>query len=292
MSNIRVTYTILQPVTVGLSSIRLSFAFAQSVIDGYSAIRLSNILVEPLIDGYSKVRANYQIVQALFPHFEEPPMPTTPFPGFGNSATNPAVPAALDPFDSPLPGLSIEVIKRPMFSTKINESSAGNEIRTSFMDWPRWEFELSYEFLEDRTGAESSLKTIMGFFVDQQGSFGSWLFKDPDDYLVANGLMGVADGVTTEFYFRRYLGTRGEPVGQVDQSNDIEVYLDGVLVNSADYTVYQNRIVFVTAPVSGDVTANFQFFYVCRFLEDQMEFDKFADKLWSLQTCEFKSILT
>lgn len=292
MSNIRVTYSILQPVNAGYSSVRLSFAFAEGLIDGYSAIRLNNILVEPLIDGYSKVRANYQIIQALFPHFEEPPMPTTPFPGFGNSTSNPSIPAALDPFNSPLPGLSIEVIKRPMFNTKIDESSAGNEIRTSYTDWPRWEFELSYEFLEDRSGAESSLKTIMGFFVDQQGSFGSWLFKDPDDYIVTGGVMGVADGVTTEFYFRRYLGVRGEPVGQVDQANDINVYVDGVLVDPADYTIYQNRIVFVTAPLSGDVTADFQFFYVCRFLENQMEFDKFADKLWALQTCEFKSILT
>lgn len=291
-------------------------------------------------------------------------IPTTPFPGFGNSALNPAIPAALDPFKSKLPGLSIEVMKRPKFNTKSNIASSGNEVRTSYTEWPRWTFELSYEFLEDRTGAESSLKTIMGFFTDQQGSFGSWLFKDPDDYLVQNGEMGEADGVTTRFYFRRYLGQRGEPVGTVDTSNTITVFrsfgepatipasgpftitvanaasfvedlgVEGTggpftkvtgspssgqysvdeetgiytfnggnasapvtityrySVDPADYTLEHNYVVFDSAPASGTISASFQFFYVCRFLEDEMDFEKFADKLWSLQTCEFMSILT
>lgn len=291
-------------------------------------------------------------------------IPTTAFPGFGNSALNPSIPAALDPFKSKLPGLSIEVMKRPKFNTKSDIASSGNEVRTSYTEWPRWTFELSYEFLEDRTGAESSLKTIMGFFTDQQGSFGSWLFKDPDDYLVQNGEMGTADGVTTRFYFRRYLGQRGEPVGTVDTANTITVFRsfeeNGTIPNSgpftitvanaasfeedlgvegpggaftkvtgapasgqysvdettgvytfnagnanvpvtityrysvdpADYTLEHNYVVFLSAPASGTISASFQFFYVCRFLEDEMDFEKFADKLWSLQTCEFMSILT
>lgn len=334
--------------------------FAEPLVGGFSAPRVSSILVEPLIDGYSRPRLSNIGIQALFPAVEEPVIPTTPFPGFGNSTSNPAIPAALDPFNTKLPGLSIEVMKRPNFNTKIDVSSSGNEVRTSYTEWPRWTFELSYEFLEDRTGAESSLKTIMGFFTDQQGSFGSWLFKDPDDYAVSNGEMGEADGVTTRFYFRRYLGQRGEPVGTVDQANAITVFrtytendtvpasgpftitvanastfvedlgvagytrvtgspdsgqysvdeLTGVYtfnggqandsveityrysVDPLDYTLGHNYIVFDSAPLSGTISASFQFFYVCRFLEDEMDFEKFADKLWSLQTCEFRSILT
>lgn len=290
-------------------------------------------------------------------------IPTIPFPGFGNSSINPILPAALDPFNTKLPGLSIEVMKRPNFNTKIDVASSGNEVRTSYTNWPRWNFELSYEFLEDRTGAESSLKTIMGFFTDQQGSFGSWLFKDPDDYLVTNGEMGAADGTTTRFYFRRYLGVRGEPVGTIDGANTVTVFRSfgqsvtipavgpftitvsnaatfvedlgvegtspftrvtgapalnqysvnlttGVYtfnsgnasnpitityrysINPADYDLEHNYLVFDSAPASGTISASFQFYYVCRFMEDEMDFEKFADKLWSLQTCEFRSILT
>lgn len=291
-------------------------------------------------------------------------IPTTPFPGFGNSSINPAIPAALDPFNTKLPGLSIQVNKTPTFNTKVDVASTGNEVRTSYTEWPRWNFELSYEFLEDRTGAQSSLKTIMGFFTDCQGSFQAWLFKDPDDYAVQNGLMGEADGVTTRFYFRRYLGQRGEPVGTVDAVNSIVVFrtleeagaipgvgpyeitvanaaafvedlgvvgvggpltrvtsapavdeysvdeLTGVYtfnaanasdpvdityrytIDPAAYTLEHNYIVFLSAPLSGTISASFQFYYVCRFMEDEMDFEKFADKLWSLQTCEFRSILT
>lgn len=293
MSNIRLTYTILQPVTAGQPSVRVSFMLAETLIDGYSDVRSSFFLAESLVDGYSVVRSNLFYVQALTPVQEVPEMVTLTFPGFGNSASNPSIPAALDPFNTPLPGLSIEVIKRPVFNSRIDEASSGREIRTSYTEWPRWEFELSYEFLEDKSGADSSLKTILGFFVDCQGSFVPWRFKDPDDYAVQNGMMGVADGVTTQFYFRRYIGIRGEPVGQVDTANTITVYVDGVEVPDTEYTIEANYIVFNTAPLDGlIVSADFQFYYVCRFLENQMEFQKFAEKLWDLQTCEFKSILT
>lgn len=361
MSEVRVPSVLVNSLAEGVSSVRVPSMFVAPLVGGFSSVRVPNMFVEPLVDGYSSVRLSLVGVQALFPVTEVPPVPTVAFPGFGNSASNPSIPAALDPFNSKLPGLSIEVRKVPLFNTKVHESSSLNETRTSYSEWPRWGFELSYEFLEDRTGAESSLKTIMGFFTDMQGSFMTWLFKDPDDYLVENGFMGEADAVTTRFYFRRYLGVRGEPVGVVDQANTIAVYRSieeprtvpstpgpytitvtnaaafeqdlGVLgftrvsgapdedqysvnentgvytfnaANGGDvvtisyryaldpslYTVETNYIVFDSAPVDGSISADFQFFYVCRFLEDQMEFDKFADKLWSLQTCEFKSVLT
>lgn len=292
MSEIRLSYSVNQPLTGGYSSIRLSLTFAQPLADGYSSIRLSNLVPQPLTDGYSKIRASLIMCQALFPVAEELPVSTTPFPGFGNSTTDPSIPSAKDPFNSPLPGLTFSVHKRPNFKTKIVEAASGNEVRNAMMQYPRWEFELSYEFLEDSSGAESSLKTIMGFFLARQGSFDSWLFKDPDDYLVTGGYCGEADGVTTEFPFCRTMGEFHEKVGQVDTANTINVYVDGVLVDPADYTVtLPNLIVFDSAPASGDVTADFQFFFACRFLEDSADFEKFMDKLWTYQQCEFRSII-
>ena len=214
------------------------------------------------------------------------------FPGHGNSTRQPWVPAAKDPFDTPLPGLSVEVMKKPMFLGNEYQSANGMEIRVSYSEWPRWEFELSYEFLEDKSGAQSSLKSIIGFFVDVQGSFLPWLFKDPDDYLVTAGVLGEADGVSDTFYFRRYLGRRGEPVGMVDTDNNVTLFLDGVLIDPSDYTVIKNKAVFDTPPSSGVITGDFQFFFVCRFLENEMEFEKFADSWWNLQTCSFKSVIT
>lgn len=293
MSEVRLSWTVTKPLTGGYSNVRVSVIFVEPLLDGYPNVRLSTVFVEPLLDGYPNVRMSEIGAQVLFPATEEPPMPTISFPGFGNSEANPAVPAGADPASTPLPGLAFSVHKKPIFNTKIDEAASGRENRTSYTEYPRWEFELEYEFLKDPKEGESSLKTIMGFYTDMQGPFTSWLFKDPDDYLCEGAALGTGDGVTTEFYFRRYFGSRGEPVGQIDTDNDINVYSDGVLVDPADYTLYQNRVVFDSAPAGGEVlTADFQFFYVCRFLDDDMDFEKFMDQLWSLRSCSFKSILT
>jgi hypothetical protein len=46
-------------------------------------------------------------------------------------------------------------------------------------------------------------------------------------------------------------------------------------------------------PASGlAITADFDFWYVCRFAEDKAEFNKFADKLWDLQKLDFKSVIS
>ena len=92
------------------------------------------------------------------------------------------------------------------------------------MQYPRWDFELTYEFLEDRSGANSSLKSIIGFYLQRQGSFDSFLFKDPDDYLVTNGTIATADGVTVQFPFVRNMGGFIEKVGQVDNVSPLTIY--------------------------------------------------------------------
>lgn len=368
MPEIRIGYSLLQPVTAGYSSIRISFNFNQSLIDGYSLIRDSFQMNQPLIDGYSVIRNNFQMVQALYPVLPEPPMSELPFPGFGNSPSDPTKPAALDPFNSALPGLAFSVHKKPMFKTNIKEAASGNEVRNALMQYPRWDFELTYDFLEDRTGAESSLKTIMGFFMQMQGAFDTFLFKDPDDYLVVNTTCGVGDGVTTEFPLLRSLGGFYELVGQVDTDNpvvvnvsttdsttvpsspgpytitvtqaatfinDLGVVKDGTtpmtkvtgtpttgqysvdettgvytfaaadtgdsvvisyqysLADGVGYTVtLPNHVVFDSAPADETiVSASFQFFFACRFVDDQMDFEKFMDKLWNLQQCNFRSVI-
>lgn len=282
------------------------------------------------------------------------------FPGFGNSASDPSVPAAANPASSSLPGLSFSVRKKPMFSTRVSTAVSAREVRNAMQDMPVWEFDWEYEFLEDKSGAESSLKMIMGFFLSMRGRATAFLIKDPDDYLAVSGTLGLGDGVTTQYYFRRDMGAFAEIVGQVDTDNDVSVSLDvaeahtsattvtvdhaatflldqGVTVNDvtfvkvagppgpgeysvnigtgqysfhatdtsgdavvsyrygvdpADYTVTMpNKLVFDSAPPVGVVRASFQFFFVCRFREDDQEYEKFMNQLWSLQSCNFRSII-
>jgi uncharacterized protein (TIGR02217 family) len=292
-TNLRANYAMAEIATEGNSKSRVDYAFAQPLAEGYSKIRADYVLGQPLCEGYSHIRVCCSFAQALFPVGPEAYMSTTPFPGFGNSTTNPAIPAGKDPFNSALPGLTFDISKRPAFKTRISESPSGMEVRNSLTEYPRWDFELNYEFLEDRTGANSSLKTIMGFFLQMRGSYDSWLFKDPDDYQATDVLIGTGDAATLEFPFVRNMGGFYERIGQVDTVNTVNIYANGVLVNPADYTITMpNRLIFDVAPAAGVIiTGSYQYYFVCRFIEDQMDFEKFADKLWSLQQVEFRSII-
>lgn len=385
-SDTREALAVSQPLTPGVPDVRETLAVAEPLSgsadygDFLPRIRETLAVNEPLteaanyVDGLPRVRECLCVLEPLHPVPPELPMSTTPFPGFGNSISNPAIPAALDPFNSPLPGLAFSVHKKPMFNTRISESASGHEITNQLMQYPKWEFNLTYEFLEDRSGANSSLKTIVGFFCERAGRFDSFLFKDPDDYEQVRGWCGDSDGTITQFPFCRTFGGFVEKVGQVDTDNTINVYTDlneahtlpanpggtpvvqtvavnfppsggfgftadlgvtrnGVamtavpgppttatqysfdpltgiysfwstngapsaalvisytnFVDPADYTVTMpNLIVFDTAPTAGAVYADFQFFFACRFLEDQQDYEKFCDKLWNLQECDFRS---
>ena len=69
------------------------------------------------------------------------------------------------------------------------------------------------------------------------------------------------------------------------------IYDNGTIVNpgSASLTL-PNQIVFVSAPVGGHViTADFDYYFQCRFDDDKMELSEFAKQLYELQKLNFSS---
>lgn len=369
--NVNVTFNFTGVLMDGYANVRHNYFSTQPLVEGYPYVRHNYFSTQPLIEGFPTVRSCWLICQVLFPDPPERPVSNENFPGFGNNEANPTIPAAADPFNSALPGLTYSVHKKPLFKTTIKEAANGNEVRNSLTDIPRWDFEFNYEFLSDqpRATGDSSLKTIMGFFLQRRGSYDTFLVKDPDDYLVQGGLLGVGDATTTEFTLSRNLGGFVEPVGQVDQSNTLNVYLDGpvtrTIPSEAPYTItppgatgyisttsvryvsngvaltrvatpaevlsqdqyavvngvytfhvnrqgvsviidykylvppsmytvlLPNAIQFVSAPTATtEVTADFQFYFRCRFAEDQQDYEKFYDQLWTLQTCALRSVIS
>jgi hypothetical protein len=113
-----------------------------------------------------------------------------------------------------LKGLMYDIVKRPRFSTKKDESVGGQETRTPFYAFPKWEYELAFDYLPDNATQTSDLKTLMNFFLARHGSYDTFLFHDPDDYQVVDGAIGTGDGTTNEFTLTRLAGLQ-EPVGQV-----------------------------------------------------------------------------
>lgn len=195
-----------------------------------------------------------------------------------------------------LPGLAWSRHKKPGFSTRVASHVSGREVRVALMSYPLYEFESVYAGLASApTGAfaglgASSLQSLMGFFLQLQGQFGTFLYTDPDDNTVAGQGIATGDGSTQSFIMGRALGGFYEPVGWV--TNVTNVYLNGVAQAPDTWAVSApNSIGFNTAPGAGVViAADFSYAFECRFLDDQMDFEEFMSSLWKLDSMKFRSV--
>ena len=134
----------------------------------------------------------------------------------------------------------------------------------------------------------NTLQTLMGFYLARGGARGTFLFIDPDFNSMTGQGIGAGDGTTVVFSFVRTFGGQVEPVGWVTAV--AAVYLAGAPVTSG-WTVSGNAITFATPPASGVVvSADFSYGFVCRFLEDTIDFEEFMDNLWQLKSLKFRQV--
>lgn len=188
---------------------------------------------------------------------------------------------------SNLPGLSWSVIQTPQFNTGIQRSVSGRELRTSYMRYPLWTIQLTYDLLRDGN-AYGELQTIMGFFLDRQGSFDSFFYSNPNDNTASSVILGLGDGANTNFQLSRNIGAGGfvfnEPVNNVVVSN---ISANGAV--QSNYTVSNTGMVtFNSAPSANAViTWNGTYYYKVRFTDDSADFDNFMHGLWQLKKLSF-----
>jgi uncharacterized protein (TIGR02217 family) len=198
-----------------------------------------------------------------------------------------------------LPGLTWSVTKAPKFATRTQTSISGRELRVADQAYPIWIWTLQYSFLRDerdmRFGAAlgngyDELRTLMGFYAKQQGSFNTFLYDDPTDNLIANESIGISDGSSTQYQLIRSLTPTSfsEPITQ--PANIAGIYANGVAI---PYSLGANGVVTVnTAPPAGtNVTATFSYYWPVRFTEDTAEFENFMYQLWALKKLSFQSVL-
>jgi hypothetical protein len=195
-----------------------------------------------------------------------------------------------------LAGLSWSRHKKPGFSTRVASHVSGREVRVALMSYPLYEFETVYSGLASSATAAfaglgaSSLQSLMGFFLQLQGQFATFLYADPDDNTVTGQAFATGDGSTTSFTMMRSLGGFLEPVGWVTAVAN--VYLNGAVQSSSSYSLTTpNALVFTSAPASSaTVSADFSYAFNCRFLDDQMDFEEFMASLWRLESMKFRSV--
>jgi len=147
-----------------------------------------------------------------------------------------------------LPGLTFTSLKAPGFKTLNEEGSNGYEVRLPQYANPIWKWTLIFDFLHDffwgTFTTVSELRTLMGFFNDQYGSAGAFLYIDPDDNYVGPALVSaapnaplaqlalVSDGAGNYYspVQRTLDGVGSEDI--TDLNGAIVVYLDGTLATA------------------------------------------------------------
>ena len=85
-------------------------------------------------------------------------------------------------------GIDVAVKRSEIYSTLIQAGATGKEQRASFQSTPRYQFELTFNFLR-QTGYSTNtvsdeLATLQAFFESVLGQFGTFTFTDPVDSTV------------------------------------------------------------------------------------------------------------
>lgn len=197
-----------------------------------------------------------------------------------------------------LPGLAWSAVKTPTFQTRIQRAASGRELRALDYPYPLWQFVLVYDFLRDNPAAGyDELRTLIGFFMLCHGAFGTFLFEDPSDYQATGQQIGVGDASATVFQLRRAMGTAlpgGGFIEPIVAPNVIRtIYLNGITQNPSTYGVDPDTglVTFETAPGDGlIVTADFTYYFRCRFIDDRYDFENFMHRLWQLKKLTFISV--
>lgn len=199
-----------------------------------------------------------------------------------------------------LPGLAWSVTKAPTFQTRIQRAVSGRELRAFDYPYPLWQFSLVFNFLRDNPSAGfDELRTLLGFFLSCQGAYGTFLFQDPSDYQVAGQPIGIGNSSAANFQLQRSMGTAlpgggfTEPI--VAPNVVSAIYFDGITQNPAGYSVDPDTgiVSFVMPPATGlAITADFSYWFRCRFIDDSYDFENFMYRLWQLKKLTFISVRT
>jgi uncharacterized protein (TIGR02217 family) len=191
---------------------------------------------------------------------------------------------AMQGFDDVAFPLSIgrEASVSPAFSTQIVESPSGHERRSA--DWAdaRMTFDAG-----PGARSEADIATLIAFFRARRGAARGFRFTDPfDDRSCALGqapspvdqVLGVGDGVRTEFQLRRWYGVGAEAQDRRvtrPVPGTIRVAIDGVEQVDGWSHAGLGIVSFDVAPDEGAVlTAGFRFDVPVRFAEDRIEINR------------------
>ena len=190
-----------------------------------------------------------------------------------------------------------------IMDTTIGTTKSLREVRIPQQTYPLWDIEIPLPEMLDQTlnatpytpfAGYQQFQEALGLFLQMYGQTGVFAFTCPWDYSRSNQAIGTGDGYNKTFtIFRTWSsGTTASaaPIGAVNTMTS--VYLNGTAQSPSSYTVNRDSISFVSAPGSGvAITATFSFYYLCRFVEDEQNFEQFFYNRWTVPGLKFQAVI-
>jgi uncharacterized protein (TIGR02217 family) len=185
------------------------------------------------------------------------------------------------------------VKRTPIWSTLKQKSISGQETRLQMWSYPQWRYELTYDFLRS-DAAILEWQQVLGLYNKVGGAAQVFQFYDDADGAVSGQPFGVGDGVTTSFQLVRALGGFAEPVF-APVTTSVVTSLGGTLTTlsaGAGYTLGPTgAVIFASAPAAGtSLVWTGTFNWLCRFDNDEMEFQRDLSNVWSLKSAVFTTV--
>lgn len=196
-----------------------------------------------------------------------------------------------------------------VMDTTIGTTKSLREMRVPQQQYPLWDIEILFEELRDQTQNQTPFAPFTGFqqymqlvqnWLMMYGQTNVFGFDCPWDDSRSNQFIGTGDGSNYVFQIYRTWGTGANantaPVGLVNAVTQVQV--NGVTVNSAHYKIIRDKLYFVDAlgfvyppPAGQNVTMTFSYYYLCRFTEDQQDFEEFSKNRWVVPSLKFRAVL-
>lgn len=198
-----------------------------------------------------------------------------------------------------LTGIGYPIPRRPVWDTTKQQNVSGKETRLGNFTFPLYQWDLVYNAIRQGSvhgTAYTELATLMGFYNARQGSFDSFLFTDPDDNSVTTQSLGTGDGTTLAFQLVRTFGGFVEPVLAPNAVSNVRV--NGVLKTvGTDYSISSwgsttpGIITFVVAPGNTlSITCDMTYYFPCRFVDDEVDFNKWISNMYEVKKLSIQSV--
>jgi hypothetical protein len=190
-----------------------------------------------------------------------------------------------------------------VMDTVVGTTKSLREMRVAQQMYPLWDIEIPFYELRDQTQNEAPYLPFAGYqeymqlvqlWLMMYGQTGVFGFNCPWDNSRSEQLIGAGDGTTTVFNVYRTWGVGATattaPVGLINSV--MQVNVNGTIISPSAYVVGRDTITFSSPPGAGfNITMTFSYYYLCRFVEDEQDFEEFSKNRWTVPSLKFRAVL-